>query len=83
MGISPSLAYGLSIAFGGKQSGGLTVVHALPTVCSSVHTVGPICSSSKGKQKYSPGGEIIWTFSLDRRSHPSRGVWVSGTIKKE
>jgi hypothetical protein len=45
--------------------------------------VGSTCSSIRGKQKYSPEGKRICTPNLDRRFHPSRGVGVSGTTKKE
>jgi hypothetical protein len=43
--------------------------------------MGSTCSSIRGKQKYSPGVKRSCTPNLDRRSHLSRGVGVSGTIK--
>jgi hypothetical protein len=57
-------------------------VFAQLTVVPSVQTVGSTCSSMRGKQKYSPGGSRIWTLSWDSKSHPSRGIGVSGTTRK-
>jgi hypothetical protein len=59
-----------------------TADHAHPTVCPSVHTMGSTCSSIRDKKKYPPEGKRSCTPNLDRKSHPSRGVGVSGTIKK-
>jgi hypothetical protein len=53
------------------------------TVCPSIHTVESTSSSIRGKQKYLPGAKRSCTANLDRKSHPSRGIGVSGTIKKE
>jgi hypothetical protein len=91
MGISFSLTSSLKryCFWWGNQEGSLrwirtgTTVHAHPMLCPSVHTMGSTCSSIRGKQKYSPGGKRSCTSNLDGRSHPSRGVGVSGTIKKE